>query len=79
MREKLVQHLSVLGFFLAVLFTPRSVIWGREVKGDTAGVNQDSALGFSWPIPLIQGSEEKQRPRTKASLRPDQTNPPQQI
>ena len=57
--EKLVQHLSVLGFFLAVLFTSRSVIWGREVKGDTEDVNQDSALDFSWPIPLIQRSEEQ--------------------
>lgn len=59
MCEKLVQQLSVLGFFLAVLFTPRSVVWGREVKADTEGVNQDSALGFTWLIPLIQRSEEQ--------------------
>jgi len=50
---------SVLGLFLAVLFTPQSAIWGREVRGNTEGVNQVSALGFSWPIPLIQRSEEQ--------------------
>lgn len=59
MDEKLVQHLSVLGFFLAVLVTPPSVIWGREVKGGTEGVNQEGALDFSWPITSIQRSEEQ--------------------
>lgn len=54
MDEKLVQHLSVLGFFLAVLVTPPSVIWGREVKGGTEGVNQEGALDFSWPVTSIQ-------------------------
>lgn len=58
--QQLMQLLSRLGFFLATPFSPWSVIWGRH----------RSSLGFTWPIPLPQTSEEKQGKglETKASL-----------
>lgn len=59
--EKVVQHLSMLGFNLPTLFVPWSIIWGREDKADVESVNQDSALDFCWLIPLIQRSEKQRK------------------
>lgn len=59
--EKVVQHLSMLGFNLTTLFVPWSMIWGREDRADIESVDQDSALDFCWPFPLIQRSEKQRK------------------